>query len=152
MRPASAQSDQSMMCAQWVGKDPMLRHTNSEASDQTAWMCRLIWVFAGRTCHCVGFVMLRLSCSALLLGAERRFQSLIVAITGDLFVSYFTWGQAVGVQYYHCQLNLFNWVISLSGKIIYRRKFADKISTNLRQVMGSDCISYWSLFIFFLQN
>ena len=29
-------------------------------SDQTGWMPRLIWVFAGRTCHFVGFVMRRL--------------------------------------------------------------------------------------------
>ena len=30
---------------------------HSEDSDQTGWMPRLIWVFAGRTCHFVGFVM-----------------------------------------------------------------------------------------------
>ena len=29
-------------------------------TDQTGWMHRLIWVFAGRTCHFVGFVMRRL--------------------------------------------------------------------------------------------
>ena len=28
---------------------------HSEDSDQTGWMPRLIWVFAGRTCHFVGF-------------------------------------------------------------------------------------------------
>ena len=33
---------------------------HSEDSDQTGWMPRLIWVFAGRTCHFVGFVMRRL--------------------------------------------------------------------------------------------
>ena len=33
---------------------------HSEDSDQTGWMSRLIWVFAGRTCHFVGFVMRRL--------------------------------------------------------------------------------------------
>ena len=32
----------------------------SEDSDQTGRMPRLIWVFAGRTCHFVGFVMRRL--------------------------------------------------------------------------------------------
>ena len=31
-----------------------------EDSDQTRWMTRLIWVFAGRTCHFVGFVMRQL--------------------------------------------------------------------------------------------
>ena len=33
---------------------------HSEDSDQTGWVPRLIWVFAGRTCHFVGFVMRRL--------------------------------------------------------------------------------------------
>ena len=32
-----------------------------EDSDQTGRMPRLIWVFAGRTCHCVGFVTRRLN-------------------------------------------------------------------------------------------
>ena len=48
---ASAQSDQSLLCAQWVAKDPSFLHADSEDSDQTGWMPRLIWVFAGRTCH-----------------------------------------------------------------------------------------------------
>ena len=42
---ASAQSDQSTLCAHWVAKDPRFLHADSEYSDQT----RLIWVFAGRT-------------------------------------------------------------------------------------------------------
>ena len=54
---ASAQSDQSSLCAQWVAKDPSLLHADSEDSDQAGRMPRLIWVFAGRTCHFVGFVM-----------------------------------------------------------------------------------------------
>ena len=33
---------------------------HSEDSDQTGWMPRLIWVFAERTCHFVGFVTMRL--------------------------------------------------------------------------------------------
>ena len=33
---------------------------HSEDSDQTGWIPRLIWVFAGRTCHFVGFVTMRL--------------------------------------------------------------------------------------------
>ena len=37
----------------------MLLHADSEVSDQTGRMPRLIHVFAGRTCHFVGFVMLR---------------------------------------------------------------------------------------------
>ena len=35
---------------------------HSEDSDQTGGMLRLIWVFAGRTCHLVGFVMRWLIC------------------------------------------------------------------------------------------
>ena len=46
---ASAQSDQSSLCAQWVAKDPSFLHADSEDSDQTGWMPRLIWVFAGCT-------------------------------------------------------------------------------------------------------
>ena len=34
---------------------------DSKASDQTGRMPRLIWVFAGRTCHFVGFVMPQLN-------------------------------------------------------------------------------------------
>ena len=47
---ASAQFDQSSLCAQWVAKDPSFLHADSEASDQT-----------GRTCHFVGFVMRQLN-------------------------------------------------------------------------------------------
>ena len=36
------------LCVQWIAKDTFL-HANSEDSDQTGWMPRLIWVFAGRT-------------------------------------------------------------------------------------------------------
>ena len=43
------QSDQSSLCAQWVAKDPRFLHADSEDSDQTGRMSRLIWVFAGRT-------------------------------------------------------------------------------------------------------
>ena len=59
---ASSQSDQSSLCAQWVAKDPSFLHADREDSDQTGRMSRLIWVFAGRTCHFVGFVMRRLMC------------------------------------------------------------------------------------------
>ena len=37
---------------------------HSKDSDQTERMPRLIWVFAGRTCHYVGFVMRRLKLSS----------------------------------------------------------------------------------------
>ena len=49
---------ESSLCAQWVAKDSMFLHADSEDSDQTARMPRLIWVFAGRT-----VTLLDLSCS-----------------------------------------------------------------------------------------
>ena len=51
---------ESSMCAQLVARDPSFLHADNEDSDQTGRMPRLIWVFAGRTCHFVGFVMRRL--------------------------------------------------------------------------------------------
>ena len=62
---ASAQTDQSSLCAQWVAKDPSFLHADSEdwsdwVNAQAGWMPRLIWIFAGRTCCIVRFVMRRL--------------------------------------------------------------------------------------------
>ena len=51
---------ESLLCAQWVAKDPMFLHADSEDSDQTGRMPKLIWVFAGPT-HFLGFVMSWLS-------------------------------------------------------------------------------------------
>ena len=59
---ASAQSDQSSQCAQWVAKDPSFLHADSKDSDQTWQMPRLIQVFAGCTLFFVGFVMSWLRC------------------------------------------------------------------------------------------
>ena len=57
---ASVQSDQSSLSA-WRKLGPLATHwAHSEDSDQTEWMPWLIWVFAGHTCHFVGFVMRRL--------------------------------------------------------------------------------------------
>ena len=57
---ASAQSDQSSLCA-WrsLGSLDILR-VPSKGSRQTVQMPRLIWVFAGRTGHFAGFVMQQL--------------------------------------------------------------------------------------------
>ena len=59
IRPAWPESS---LCAQWVAKDLSFLNEDSENSDQTERMPRLIWVFAGRTCHFVGFVVRRLKC------------------------------------------------------------------------------------------
>ena len=52
-RPAKTQISpvwsKSPLCAQWVAKDPRFLHADSEDSDQTGRMPKLIWVFAGRT-------------------------------------------------------------------------------------------------------
>ena len=52
---------ESSLCTQWVAKEPSFLRADSEDSDQTGRMPRLIRVFAGRTNHFVGFVM-RLKC------------------------------------------------------------------------------------------
>ena len=57
MRPAKTQISlgicpvwsESSLCAQWVAKGLIFLHADSEDSDQTRRMPRLIWVFAGRT-------------------------------------------------------------------------------------------------------
>ena len=54
---ASVQSDQSLLWALWVAKDPRFLLADSEASDQTGRMPRLIWVFAVLT-----LILLVLSC------------------------------------------------------------------------------------------
>ena len=46
IRPVRSESS---LCTQWVAKDPGFLHADSEDSDQTGRMPRLIWVFAGRT-------------------------------------------------------------------------------------------------------
>ena len=51
---------ESSLCAQWIAKDPSFLHADSEDSGQNGQIPRLIWVFAGRTCHFVGFVTRRL--------------------------------------------------------------------------------------------
>ena len=40
---------ESLLCAQWVAKGSVLLQVDSEDSDQTGRMRKLIWVFAGRT-------------------------------------------------------------------------------------------------------
>ena len=42
----------SSLCAQWVVKDPSFLHADSEDSDQTGRMPRLIRVFAGHMSFC----------------------------------------------------------------------------------------------------
>ena len=61
VRPAKTQISpvwsESLLCAQWIAKDPRFLHADSEDSDQTGRIPRLIWVSAGRT-----LTLLVLSC------------------------------------------------------------------------------------------
>ena len=50
---------ESLQCAQWVAEDPRFLYADSEDSDQTGRMLRLIWTFAGHT-DFVGFVVWQL--------------------------------------------------------------------------------------------
>ena len=69
---------ESSLCAWWVAKDPSFLHADSEDSDQTGRMPRLIWVFAGRTCHFVGFVMRRLICCFNITKTKFPLQTLLI--------------------------------------------------------------------------
>ena len=51
---------ESLAGAFWIAKDAKFLHSNNEASDQTAQMGRLIWVFVGHTCQRIHFLTLRL--------------------------------------------------------------------------------------------
>ena len=53
----SAQSDQSSLSAWRIIGSLGTHKAHSEHSDQTGWMPRLIWVFARRTGHIIGFLM-----------------------------------------------------------------------------------------------
>ena len=61
---------ESSLCAQWVAQNPSFLHADSEASDQTGQIPRLIWVFAGRACLFVSFVLRRLILGILVLGTH----------------------------------------------------------------------------------
>ena len=67
---------ESSLCAQWVAKDPKVLHADSEDSDQTGRMPRLIWVFAGRT-----VTLLVLSCRGSVLQCSGT-KSLPIATVG----------------------------------------------------------------------
>ena len=49
------------LCTQWIAKDSSFLQADSEDSDQTGWMPRLIWILAGCTSSFAGFVMLWLN-------------------------------------------------------------------------------------------
>ena len=64
----------------------MLPHADSEYSDQTGQMPRLIRVFAGRTGQFVSFVMRRLICLKIMFAALTSFTQ-DLALTGTCLVT-----------------------------------------------------------------
>ena len=79
---ASAQSDQSFHRALiWVAKGPRFLHADSEDSDQTGRMPRLIWVFTGHT-----VTLLVLSCRGSILSKRSRWNGKPSRPGLDLFV------------------------------------------------------------------
>ena len=64
------------LCDLRTAKDLTLLHANSEDSDQSGRIPRLIWVYAGRTCHFDGFIVLRLKYHCLSLRILFRSQTI----------------------------------------------------------------------------
>ena len=75
---------------QLVPKDPSFLLADREDSDQTGRMPRLISVFAGRTCHFVGFVMRRLNCfvSFGFQKAEKRNHSVKIILEFHFYINF----------------------------------------------------------------
>ena len=65
---------ESSQCAQWVAEDPIFLHADSEDSDQTGWMPKLIGVFTVCTGYCDSFVMRWLICSDWCLREHKNFE------------------------------------------------------------------------------
>ena len=96
---------ESSLCAQWVAKDSSFLHADSEDSDQTGRMPRLIWVFAGRT-----VTLLVLSCCGSYIRVRTWQQILkLLALAWDWLhmhtfyananVTYIHEGSSIGVRY-----------------------------------------------------
>ena len=89
MRPAKTQISlgicpvwsESLLYAHWVAEDPSFLHADSEDSDQTGRMPRLIWVFAGRT-----LTLLVLSCRGSNTVHRSRYDHYSVFSNGRLFL------------------------------------------------------------------
>ena len=84
---------ESSLCAQLVAKNPRFLHADSEDSDQTGPMPRLIWVFAGRT-----LILLVLSCHGLYTCGTCQTSKQFVQIRGK----------------HTCKFTFLAWLISLA--------------------------------------
>ena len=74
---------ESLLCTQWVAKDPTFLHAVSEDTDQNGQMPRLIWAFTGCTCHFVGFAMRWLICQVFIFDS-----TMILLVFSDKSLNY----------------------------------------------------------------
>ena len=99
LRPAKTQISlgippvwsESSLCAQWAAKDQWFLHVDSEDSDQTGRMPRLIWVLAGRT-----LTFLVLSCRGSCLENHMRDSNYITTLSYQLKYNLFSCPQTLG--------------------------------------------------------
>ena len=104
---------ESSLCTKSVAKDQSFLHADSEDSDQTWQMARLIWVFAGRTCHFVGFVMRRLILCGFVVSTTRRFMLSLTLLLRLMFSSpvyrcdHLAWGKESWSVCFSCIFSFF---------------------------------------------
>ena len=101
---ASAQSDESSLCAQWVAKVPSFLHADSKDSAQTGRMPRLIWVFAERT-----VTLLVLSCRGSYVSGSKPYCNLVYA--NCLHAFHAQW-HACRFWYYHWLCRFHKWPLT----------------------------------------
>ena len=77
---------ESSLCTQWVAKDPRFLHADSEDSDQTGQMPRLIWVFAGCT-----HILLVLSCRCSFVTVSLQFPVILLSDSSQKLGSEGNW-------------------------------------------------------------
>ena len=136
---------ESSLCTHWVARVPTLLHADSEDSDQTERIPRLIWVFAGHTGHFVGFVMQQFINITLFTPSKR---SAILYIRNQPELAHRSrwarkynlhydevWGDFLGPPHMHLTPSAvkINWVLK-------RRSFGSK---EITQVTDSGLLSYF---------
>ena len=89
---ASAQSDQSLRCEHEEILHPWLsKNAPNEDSDQTARMRRLIWIFAGRSCPKLRFLILRLIYRSHVLFSHNMFHTIFLGQISNVYIQYLQW-------------------------------------------------------------
>ena len=103
---------------------------HSEDSDQTGRMSRLIWVFAGRTCHFVGFV-------------TRRLKSILYHKIFSLRFVYKTTIQQKDFFFFFCDITNSTIVCDITKSNIFFIKWYHKMI--LRYIYKNKMLSYQNL-------